>query len=169
MRNNSIIIKNPQEHHIFDLTQLGTIMQANKLIEITQPNHFFQVGDVLYYNVQKQMFGKAIAVNNIESEVCGVVSDVQDKDTFTLIAKGKVITARYDFENGSPLYLSEVHPGKLVSIEPRDIIKQVAIQVENGIEVDIKRGYKIANTQIESEELEPYIQSELDEIIKNIW
>lgn len=169
MRNNSIIIKNPQEHHIFDLTQLGTIMQTNKLIEITQPNHFFQVGDALYYNVKKQMFGRAIAVNNIESEVCGVVSEVQDKDTFTLIAKGKISTTRYNFNNGAQLYLSEVYPGKLVSIEPRNVLKQVAIQIENGIEIDIKRGYKITDALIESEEMEPYIQSELDEIIKNIW
>ena len=161
-------MKNPQERHIFDLTEFGTLTSLNQYIQISQPNHFFQVGDVLYYNIQTQSFGKAVAVNNIESEVCGVVFDVQDNDTFTLITEGEVQTPRYTFETGTPLYLSEAYPGRLMSIEPRNIFKQVAVQTENGIMIDIQRGYRDTNTFID-EELEPYTQTELDEIIKNIW
>ena len=56
MKHNSLIYKNPQEHHIIDLSQLGTIMYAGGLIEINQPNHYFQVGDVLYYNIKDNIF-----------------------------------------------------------------------------------------------------------------
>ena len=169
MRNNSIITKNPQEHHIFDLTRLGTVTITNDLIEVTQQNHFFQIGDVLYYNIKTQLFGKAVAVNNIESEVCGVVLDVKDKDTFVMITEGKINTSRYSFEIDTPLYLSEVYPGRLMSIEPKNVIKQIATQTVDGIIVDIQRGYRTVGSSSVLEELEPYTQSELDEIIKNIW
>ena len=59
--------------------------------------------------------------------------------------------------------------GKLVSIEPSYIIKQIAIQLSDGIMIDIQRGYKTPNIESSSEILEPYTQAELDEIIKNIW
>ena len=165
---NSNIMKNPQERHIFDLTKLGILESPNQQIQISQSNHFFQVGDILYYDIRTQLFGKAIAVNNIESEVCGAVLSVQDNDTFTLITQGEIQTLRYAFPSGTPLYLSEIYPGKLISIEPTSVFKQVAIQTDNGIMIDIQRGYKSPNPSY-IEELEPYTQDELDEIIKNIW
>lgn len=168
MRNNSTIYKNPQEQHIFDLSQLGTLVYAGGSIEINQENHFFQVGDVLYYNIKEKIFAKAVAVNNIESEVCGLVSEVIDKDNFVIIGDGILETDRYTFEEGKELYLSDAHPGKLVSIAPTDVIKQIATQLTNGIMIDIQRGYRTSNPT-SSEELEPYTQAELDEIIKNIW
>lgn len=168
MRNNSTIYKNPQEQYLFDLSVLGTIMYEEKVVEINQPNHFFQVGDVLYYNIKTQIFAKAVAVNDIESEVCGAVLKVIDKDHFVITAKGEIETDRYTFDEGTPLYLSNAQPGKLVSIEPYDIIKQIATQTVNGIMIDIQRGYHTVNPTV-SEELEPYTQEELDEIIKNIW
>lgn len=168
MKNNSTIYKNPQEQHLFDLSKLGTLIYAGGLIEIAQPNHFFQIGDVLYYNVQTKMFAKAVAINTIESEVCGVVSSVPDKDNFVLVTEGKVETDKYTFDVDSPLYLSDAHPGKLVSIPPADVIKQIAIQTTNGIIVDIQRGYRTINST-PVDDMEPYTKEELDEIIKNIW
>lgn len=168
MKNNSIIFKNPHDQYLFDLSILGTIIHENKTIEINQQNHYFQVGDVLYYNVKTQMFAKAIAVNNIESEVCGVVSKIIDKDNFIILSKGEIETDRYTFNIDTPLYLSNVNPGKLVSIEPQDVIKQIATQTINGIMIDIQRGYRTLNQSFFGE-LESYTQEELDEIIKNIW
>lgn len=168
MKNNSIIFKNPHDQYLFDLSILGTIIHENKTIEINQQNHYFQVGDVLYYNVKTQMFAKAIAVNNIESEACGVVSKIIDKDNFIILSKGEIETDRYTFNIDTPLYLSSANPGKLVSIEPQDVIKQIATQTINGIMIDIQRGYRTLNPSF-IEELESYTQEELDEIIKNIW
>lgn len=168
MKNNSTIYKNPQEQRIIDLSQLGTLIYAGGAIEITQPNHFLQTGDVVYYNVKTRLFAKAVAVNNIEGEVCGIVSEVSDKDNFTIINSGVVETNRYTFDEGTVLYLSDAHPGKLVSIAPASVIKQIATQLAHGIMVDIQRGYRVADDS-STEELEPYTQAELDEIIRNIW
>ena len=169
MNKNSIIFKNPQEHHLFDLSNIGTLISESKTIEINQQEHYFQVGDILYYNIKTKLFSKAIAVNNIESEVCGAVLEVVDKDNFIMITKGEIITTRYTFEEGTQLYLSDARPGKLVSIEPQYVIKQIATQTTDGILIDIQRGCYIPSDSSSSEELEPYTQEELDEIIKNIW
>lgn len=168
MRHNSIIFKNPQDQHLFDLSSIGSINHEDKSITINQEKHYFNVGEVLYYDVTINKFSRAVAVNNIESEACGIVSEVIDNDNFVIIAKGLLETDKYNFSVGSKLYLSDVTPGKLVSIEPQSIIKQIAIQAANGIIIDIQRGWKITNTS-SSEELEPYTKEELDEIIKNVW
>jgi hypothetical protein len=168
MKNNSIITKNPHEHYVFDLTKIGTMDHIENFTQITQASHYFQVGDILYYDVNTKLFSKALAINNIESEVCGIVSDVKDKDTFTIISSGEIITPRYNFDTGTPLFLSDVYPGKLVSIKPSYVVKQIAIQIDNGIKIDIHQGQRIS-VSVPTEELESYTQDELDEIIKNIW
>lgn len=167
-RYNSTIYKNPQDQHIFDLSQLGTLIYAGGSVRIDQDNHFFQIGDVLYYNIKEKKFAKAVAVNNIESEVCGIVSEVINKDAFVVLSEGLLETDKYTFNEGTELFLSDAHPGKLVSIPPSNIIKQIAIQATNGIIVDIQRGFRTIKPPA-TEEMEPYTKEELDEIIKNIW
>lgn len=169
MKNNSIISKKLHKYHVLDLTDIGAIT-CNNFTEIAQHNHDFQIGDALYYNVKKQVFDKAIAINNVESEVCGVVSEIKDIDTFVLVTNGEIITSRYDFKVNTILYLSDARPGKLVSIGPKDIVKQIATKTTDGIMVNIQRGFKTTNNQQSSTEtLEPYTEEELNEIIKNIW
>lgn len=168
MKNNSTIYKNVEDPRIFDLSLLGTVNYVNNAVSITQKDHFFQIGDVLFYNVQESCFLKAYAVNDIQSEVCGVVSRIFDKDNFEILPEGLIETSRYTFDIGTILYLSEVTPGKLISIPPSNIVKQIATQTSNGIIVNIKRGYHAGNPK-DAEGLEPYTQEELDEIIKNIW
>ena len=165
---NTNIFKNPQEPHLFDLSSIGSVIHEDKTIQINQIDHYFQKGEVLYYDVRTNKFARAIAVNNIESEACGIVSDVIDKDNFVLIAKGLLETDQYTFDENTPLYLSDAHAGKLVSIQPHSVIKQIAIQATNGIIIDIQRGWKTTSTS-SSENLEPYTKAELDEIIKNVW
>lgn len=165
---NTNIYKNPCEHYLFDLSVIGTIIHEDKAIQINQGNHYFQVGDVLYYNVKTQLFGKAVAVNNIESEVCGIVSKVIDNNNFIIASSGLIETDRYTFAENTVLYLSEIQPGKLVSIEPSSVIKQIATQTTNGIIIDIQRGYRTPSSSSD-EEYESYTQEELDEIIQNVW
>ena len=165
---NSTIYKNPQDQHIFDLSQIGILNHENKTIEINQQNHYFQVTDVLYYDIKNHKFAKALARNTIESEVCGVVSEIIDVNNFVIITNGEIKTTRYTFNPGTILYLSDVNAGKLVSIQPHSVIKQIAIQDTNGIIINIQRGLKTTSTS-SSENLEPYTKEELDEIIKNVW
>ena len=165
---NSIILKNPQNQNLFDLSYLGVLTHSKKVIEINQQNHYFNVGDVLYYDIKNHKFDKAIAKNSIESEVCGVVSEIIDIDNFIIITTGKIKTTRYTFNPGTILYLSDVNAGKLVSIQPHSVIKQIAIQDTNGIIINIQRGLKTTSAS-SSENLEPYTKEELDEIIKNVW
>lgn len=163
---NSNIYKTPEEFHIFDLTQIGTIREIENL-EITQENHYFQIGDVIYYNPIEKKFLLAVANNSIESEVAGVVSEIIDVNTFKIKNSGLLQTDRYSFDVDTPLYLSGATPGKLTSIAPV-VIKQIATQSNNGIIIDIKRGW-ILRDEMEVTEYEPYTKEELDEIISNMW
>lgn len=164
---NSNIYKNPEERHIINLSNIGTIEVINNQ-EIVQEDHYFNVGDAIYYDIQLKRFSLALAYNNIESEVIGLVSQIIDNDTFVLTNTGTLYTDRYTFPNNTVLYLSDINPGKLVSIAPT-FVKPVAIQTTNGIIIDIARGWADKDSVSEPTEYEAYTQEELDEIISNIW
>lgn len=166
-KTNSVIYRNPEKTSLIDFTLIGTIKTEDSEIRINQHDHFFQVGDALYFNPTDIKFGKAMAINSIESEVCGVVSEVIDNDEFIIVTEGFVKTDRYNFAIDSPLYLSEVIPGFMMSAEPTHVVKQVAIQTLNGIHVSIQMGYHISNNPVKVV-LEPYTKDELDDIILNV-
>lgn len=164
---NSNIYKNPEEQSIMDLSDIGTIKIINNQ-KIIQEGHYFHVGDVIYYDIQLKRFSLAIARNTIESEVIGLVSQIIDNDTFVLANTGTLYTDRYTFTDDTVLYLSDINPGKLVSIPPT-FVKPVAIQATNGIIIDITRGWASEGGVSSPTEYESYSQEELDEIINNIW
>jgi len=170
MKNNSVIFKDPENEHLIDLTYLGTMLRENTVVQITQNDHFFIPGDVLAYDLQSKKFIRALAVNTMQSEVCGVVSEYVDSNNFILVVKGIVNAPQYKFPNGSILYLSEVIPGKLMSIQPINTFREIATQISSGIiEVKLKVGLTTGiSTQSPQETLEPYTKEELDEIIANI-
>ena len=165
---NTNIYKNPEEHTLFDLSRIGTITVLSNE-SISQKKHYLQVGDVIYYDIKQKKFALAIAANSIESEVIGVVSEVIDENTFKLINSGLLETNKYTFPMGTQLYLSNLVPGKLVSIQPSNVIKPIATQSNNGIIIDIGRGWIPENPTGDKVVYENYTQEELDEIIKNIW
>ena len=165
---NTNIYKNVFKQQVSDLSFVGQVKYQGDNMTFTQESHKFQPGDVLYYDAVSKKFDKALAINAIESEVCGVVSEVVDVDNFVLSTSGYVKLDRYQFEIDKPLYLSEHVPGKLQSIIPTTVAKQIATQSHNGIMIDIQRGFKISDIEIDFS-LEPYTREELDEIIKNVW
>lgn len=165
---NSIIYKNPEERKILDFTNIGIKVYEDKTMDIHQESHFFAIGDVLFYNIETNKFEKALAENTIFSEVCGVVSKITSIDDFEIISFGEIKTNRYQFEIGTKLYLSDVQPGKLLSLYPSEIVKEIATQTLDGIIVDIKRALKTTATS-DTSTYEAYTQEELDEIIMNIW
>ena len=165
-KKNSTIFENPEEY-ILNFTAIGSYSSENTEIRITQEAHYFSVGDVLYFDVKNNQFSKALAVNNIQSEVCGIVSEVPNNNEFVIITEGVLKTDRYKYTVLAPLYLSEVIPGTLMSANPTFVMKQVAVQVEGGIQVNIKTGYCLSEKSLEVI-LEPYTKEELDDIILNV-
>lgn len=165
---NSIIYKNPEEYSVLDFTNIGIKLYEDKIMDIHQENHYFDVGDALFFNIKTNKFEKALAENNIFSEVCGVVSKINSIDDFEIISHGEIQTGRYAFELNTKLYLSDIQPGKLLSIHPAVIVKEIATQIEDGIFVNIKRALKTTATS-DTNTYENYTQEELNEIISNIW
>lgn len=168
-KTNSIIFENPYKDNIQDFSKIGVLSIINTEVEVNQKMHRFQVGDVLFFDFKEHKYNKALAINHNCSEVIGVVSSLIDDDNFRFTNKGLIKTNRYQFNNGDILYLSDSAEGKLINIEPTVIIKQIAIQSDNGIIIDIQRGYKVKETEDYTDECESYTQEELDNIIKNIW
>lgn len=169
MKTNSVIFKNPEDDHLIDLSYLGTMLIENPSVQISQTNHFFLPGDVLAYSLKEKKFVRAVAVNTMDSEICGVVSEFINNDNFVLVVKGLVNAPQYQFANGSILWLSEIIPGRLISIMPTRTFRQVATQVSPGvIEVSIKMGLTTGSREPNNEPLEPYTKEELDEIISNL-
>lgn len=171
MHKNSTIYRNPEEPSIFDITSLGTYVKEDTELRITQSMHYFRVGDALYYDPMTVQFRKAIANNTIASEVCGIVSEVVNLNTFIMITEGELVVPRYQYPPDSILYLSESIDGHLTSIRPMYVLKPLGKQIEPGrILVSIQRGFVMTEHDafVDTEELEPYTQQELDEIILNV-
>lgn len=169
MTTNSVIFKNPEDDHLIDLTYLGIMLRENTTVQITQENHFFMIGDVLAYSPSEKAFIRAIAINTMDSEICGLVSEVIDNDNFIIVCKGQINAPQYQYPNGSTLWLSEVNPGKLMSIKPTKTFRQVGTQVSPGvINVDLQMGLTMGGSSPSGEPLERYTKDELDEIIANI-
>lgn len=168
MRVNSVIFKDSEDGHLIDFTYLGTMLKENFSIQIYQEGHFFFSGDVLAYSFEKGEFVRAIARNTMQSEICGVVSEIIDINNFILVTKGTVQAPQYKYPDGSTLYLSEVIPGKLNSIFPTKTFREVATQISTGIiEVNLKFGTTMGSFKPDSPPGH-YTKDELDEIIANL-
>lgn len=165
-KKSSTIFQNPEEY-LVDLTPLGAYTHEDSEIRIQQESHYFRVGDVLYFDVKSNKFSKALAINSMTSEVCGVVSEIPNDNEFVIITEGFIETDRYKFKESSVLYLSEVIPGTLMSANPTAVLKEVGIQLSNGIQVGIKTGYYLTNKPLEVT-MVPYTKEELDDIILNV-
>ena len=170
-RNNSSIFRDVfDEDQNTDLTYIGIVGSNFEKINLEESNHGFILGDAIYYDINTNHYYRALAVNTVMSEVIGVVSKVIDNDNFELTLKGNIILDRYNtIQNDKPLYLSPIITGKLTEIEPNNISKIIAVKIQNGIKVDIQRGYHL----IQSEEpiyddIRYYTEQEIQDIINTI-
>ena len=169
-RNNSVIFRDVELDEVLDFTHLSSTEEDFKTIELEEFSHGFFVGDAIYYDMNTKHYRRALAVNVIMSEVIGVVSKIIDKDNFELTLKGNIETTRYNnYNNKDYLYLSDVITGKLVNIEPRNVSKIIAIKIENGIKVDIQRGYHLLQTEEETfTDVRYYTEQEINDIINTV-
>lgn len=168
--NNSVIFKYVEDDltNIIDFSYM--IDTRDKIITLTEINNGFLLGDAIYYDYTTHHYRRALAVNQIMSEVIGVVSKIIDKDTFELTLEGSIILSRYNaIPEGTPLYLSENISGKLVQDEPDFIIKIIGKTTSNGLQVDIQRGYYAEDTDTAiTEDLRYYTSQEIQDIITKI-
>ena len=141
--NNSVIYRDVDEERILDFSHIGSNVNANEIV-LTEPNHYFILGDAIFYDIYSNHYRRALANNSIMSEVIGVVSEIIDINTFKLTLKGNIILDRYsNIQEGSFLYLSPLITGKLIPDEPENVSKIIAVKIQDGIKVDIQRGYHL--------------------------
>ncbi len=165
--NNSTIYRNPEEY-AQDISYIGAVPAQDTSVIIEQKNHYFIVGDAVCYNIKYDEFHKAVALNTVDSEVAGIVSKIISPDKFELVAKGIVVDTKYNYPEGTALWLSEVTPGYLTSIQPTNVFIKVATQSSSyAIDVNLERGYYIKPETPEAP-YRGYTKEELDEIIQNI-
>ena len=146
--NNSVIYRDVDEERILDFSHIGSNVNANEIV-LTEPNHYFILGDAIFYDIYSNHYRRALANNSIMSEVIGVVSEIIDINTFKLTLKGNIILDRYsNIQEGSFLYLSPLITGKLIPDEPENVSKIIAVKIQNGIKVDIQRGYHLKADQL---------------------
>lgn len=143
--NNSVIFRDvDNSDNLIDFSYLGMNNIQDSNITITEIDNGFLLGDALYYDYKTNHYRRALAVNQIMSEVIGVVSKLIDKDTFELTLKGSIMLDRYkNIPENTPLYLSQNISGRLVQDEPNLVSKIIGIARTDGIYVDIQRGYYV--------------------------
>lgn len=171
-RNNSVIYRDVNEDEYIDLSSNGSYGE-NSVIELTEQDNGFILGDAIYYDFNTRHYRRALAINQIMSEVIGVVSRILDKDTFELTLKGIIILDRYkNIPAQTPLFLSPNISGKLIPDEPNIISKIIGITTASGLEVAIQRGYYLKDiTQPDPEEittLRYYTQQEIQDLVTRI-
>lgn len=110
---------------------------------VTQAAHDFIVGDFIYYH-PSGYYAKALAVDDYDSNIVGMVTKVINADNFEYQWSGFFKTDLFDmnhsFVQGMPLYISNSEPGKVTQDQP-DISKAVGYPVEEmGLIISIERG-----------------------------
>lgn len=158
--NNSVIFRDVQDdNNLIDFSYIGMHGTEEQIVTLTELDNGFLLGDAIYYDYKTSHYRRALAMNQIMSEVIGVVSKIIDKDTFELTLKGSIILDRYSsIPPDTPLYLSQNISGKLVQNEPTIVSKIIGVTTNDGIYVDIQRGYFVGfGPQVFFASAKPYL------------
>ena len=120
------------------------VHKSHSFIDVTQANHNFAVGDFIYYSNRDNLYQKAIAKDDFDINIVGMVSYVYDVDKFEYVCSGFVETDLFSESNGyiqgMPLYISDTYAGQITQEQP-DISKAVGYPVANiGLIISIERG-----------------------------
>lgn len=105
--------------------------------------HNFIEGDFIYYHPSNG-YSKALAIDDYNSNIIGMVSKIIDEDNFEYKWAGfhetSVFNDLHGYAQGMPLYISDTEEGKVTQRQP-DISKTVGYPVEDvGIIISIERG-----------------------------
>ena len=119
------------------------VREQSNVRSVLQSAHGFAVGDFIYYHPQSK-YQKALAKDDYDSNIVGMVTKVTDVNTFEYQPSGFFKTNLFNtargFTQGMPLYISDVDAGQVTQAQP-DISKAVGYPVEDiGIVISIERG-----------------------------
>lgn len=120
------------------------VHKSHSFIDVTQANHRFIVGDFIYYDNRTNLYQKAIAKDDFDINIVGMVSYIYDTNKFEYVCSGFVETDLFNETNGyvqgMPLYISDTYAGQVTQEQP-DISKAVGYPVANiGLIISIERG-----------------------------
>ena len=176
-RLNTNIYKNIFPEEVFNMDFINESLDdlPETTDDIKQRGHGLSTGNVVYLD-SDGLYKKALAENSKRAFPIGVVSGVSNSNVFTLIKTGKMQSSiKYNYEDTSILYLSDVTPGKLVHYQEiqNDIYIPVAVYTNQGIIVNIQEGSMggklIEYGAIQGEDIfESYTEDELNEVITQI-
>lgn len=119
------------------------VRKHENIKQVTKETHGLTVGDFIYYHPNRG-YQKALAIDDYNINIIGMVTSIIDADTFEYMWSGYFKTdlfdSQHDFVQGAPLYISDIDAGKVVQEQP-DISKAVGYPVEDtGIIISIERG-----------------------------
>lgn len=119
------------------------VKDQGNIIAVTQAAHELELGDFIYYNPMGY-YKKALAIDDYDANIVGMVTEVIDTDNFIYQCSGFVKTDLFtednEYSQGVPLYISDTDAGKVTQQQP-DISKAVGYPVENiGLIISIERG-----------------------------
>ena len=120
------------------------VHQSHSFVDITQNDHGFSVGEFIYYDNRTNLYQKAIAKDDFDINIVGMVSYIYNENKFEYICNGYIETDLFTEQNryvqGMPIYISDETAGAVTQVQP-DISKTVGYPVANkGIIISIERG-----------------------------
>ena len=133
-----------QPDNAIELLDDGYYVRTHSNIKtVIKINHGFEIGNFIFYH-PNDGYKKALAIDDYDSNIVGMVTKVIDDNTFEYMWSGFYATDIFNSSNGytqgMPLYISDVDPGKVTQVQP-DISKAVGYPVENiGLIISIERG-----------------------------
>lgn len=120
------------------------VHQPHSFVKVDQIDHGLEVGDFIYFFNGNDTYKKALAKDDFDINVVGMVTRVFDVNTFEYVCSGFVktdlFTSKNGYVQGMPIYISDKEPGKVTQTQP-DISKAVGYPVEEkGLIISIERG-----------------------------
>lgn len=138
------VLLSEKEDNALELLSDGYYVREHSNVKVvTVTNHGFVTGDFIYFHPSKG-YQLASAIDDYDSNIVGMVTEVIDANNFEYMWAGfyktDVFNTANGFVQGMPLYISDVNPGKVVQEQP-DISKAVGYPVEDiGLIISIERG-----------------------------
>ena len=120
------------------------VHQSHSFVKVDQIDHGLEVGDFIYFFNGNDTYKKALAKDDFDINIVGMVTRVFDVNTFEYVCSGFVktdlFTSKNGYVQGMPIYISDKEPGKVTQTQP-DISKAVGYPVEEkGLIISIERG-----------------------------
>ena len=124
------------------------VHKSHSFIRVNQP-HSFNVGDFIYYDNRTDLYQLAVAKDDFDINIVGMVDYVYSSSSFEYVCSGFVETDLFtkskNYVQGMPLYISDTTPGKVTQTQP-EISKAVGYPIADiGLIISIERGIQYSS------------------------